>query len=87
MAVPVGAAIEVMRDHNATHGVTCSRHRANFEDATGYRVTENQKEAEEATWEVMDEEEDTGGRSGGTKAAIAGSENATAINASEPARF
>lgn len=35
-----------------------SRHRANFEEATGYRVTENQKEAERAAWEVMDGEEE-----------------------------
>ena len=35
-----------------------SKHRANFEETTGYRVTENQEEAERAAWEVMDEEED-----------------------------
>lgn len=35
-----------------------SRHRANFEEATGYRVTENQKEAERAAWDVMDGEEE-----------------------------
>jgi DNA-binding transcriptional regulator YiaG len=35
-----------------------TRHRANFEEATGYRVTENQTEAERAAWEGMDEEED-----------------------------
>ena len=34
-----------------------TKHRATFEEATGYRVTENQKEAERAAWEVMDEEE------------------------------
>lgn len=36
-----------------------TKHRANFEEATGYRVTENQKEAEQAAWEVIDEGEDT----------------------------
>lgn len=35
-----------------------SKHRANFEEATGYRVTENQKEAERAAGEVVDEEEE-----------------------------
>jgi len=35
-----------------------SKHRANFEEATGYRVTEHLSEAERAAWEVVDEEED-----------------------------
>ena len=35
-----------------------TKHRANFEEATGYRVTENQKEAEQAAWEVMSGEEE-----------------------------
>lgn len=36
-----------------------SKHRANFEEATGYRVTEDPKEAEQAAWEVMPEEDTT----------------------------
>lgn len=35
-----------------------SRHRANFEDITGYRVTESRTEAEQAAWEVIHQEEE-----------------------------